>query len=116
MVNNSYKYILYELQNKKEIIAGLGLERLAMIIYDIPDIRLFWSKDSGFLSQFNESKLDANIKYKSVSQYPQCTNDLSFWLPAELTIANFSSNDFYEIVREVGGDIVEQVSPFYQIF
>ena len=23
---------------------GLGLERLAMILFDIPDIRLFWSK------------------------------------------------------------------------
>lgn len=31
---------------------GLGLERLAMLLYDIPDIRLFWSKDTGFLSQF----------------------------------------------------------------
>jgi phenylalanyl-tRNA synthetase alpha chain len=31
---------------------GLGLERLAMIMYKIPDIRLFWSKDNGFLNQF----------------------------------------------------------------
>lgn len=31
---------------------GLGLERLAMIMYKIPDIRLFWSKDTGVLSQF----------------------------------------------------------------
>lgn len=81
-----------------------------MIIHDIPDIRLFWSKDSGFLNQFDDSKLDDNIKYKAVSQFPQCTNDLSFWLPAEIKIENFSSNDFYEIVREVGGDIVEHVS------
>ena len=84
-----------------------------MIIHDIPDIRLFWSKDSGFLNQFDESKLDANIKYKAVSQFPQCTNDLSFWLPAELKVEDFSSNDFYEIVREVGGDIVEHVCSFY---
>merc|ERR1711884_497094 len=31
---------------------GLGLERLAMVLYSIPDIRPFWTKDSGFLSQF----------------------------------------------------------------
>lgn len=50
---------------------GLGLERLAMILYDIPDIRLFWSGDTGFLSQFNEKDINKNIKYKAVSKFPQ---------------------------------------------
>lgn len=40
---------------------GIGLERLAMIMYGIPDIRLFWSKDSGFLSQFEGKKYDDAI-------------------------------------------------------
>mgnify|MGYP000660393632 CR=1 FL=1 len=31
---------------------GLGIERIAMVLYSIPDIRLFWSKDPRFLSQF----------------------------------------------------------------
>ena len=43
---------------------GLGLERLAMCLYDIPDIRLFWSKDTGFLSQFENRDPYDCIKYK----------------------------------------------------
>lgn len=96
-------------QNSIGFAFGLGLERLAMIIYEIPDIRLFWSNDSGFLAQFNENELHRNFKYKSVSQFPQCSNDLSFWLPTELTFDTFSLNDVYDAVRNVGGDIIEQV-------
>lgn len=43
---------------------GLGLERLAMCLYDIPDIRLFWSKDSGFLNQFKVEDPNTIIKFK----------------------------------------------------
>lgn len=43
---------------------GLGLERLAMCLYQIPDIRLFWSKDSGFLSQFQVDDPHTPITYK----------------------------------------------------
>jgi len=31
---------------------GLGLERIAMLIYQIPDIRLFFENDVRFLNQF----------------------------------------------------------------
>ncbi|KAJ8925564.1 hypothetical protein NQ315_009404 [Exocentrus adspersus] len=86
---------------------GLGLERIAMCLYKIPDIRLFWSNDSGFLNQFKTDDINKNIVYQPISQYPQCTNDISFWLPQD---QEFFSNDFYEIVRCVGGDLIEQVS------
>lgn len=33
---------------------GVGLERLAMALCNIPDIRLFWSEDPRFSSQFNQ--------------------------------------------------------------
>ncbi|KAJ3681097.1 hypothetical protein LUZ60_015586 [Juncus effusus] len=32
---------------------GLGLERLAMVLFDIPDIRLFWTSDKRLTSQVN---------------------------------------------------------------
>nr|CAD7456733.1 unnamed protein product [Timema tahoe] len=80
---------------------------MAMIIYDIPDIRLFWSTDSGFLCQFNNKTANDVIKYKAVSMYPQCINDISFWLPEDRL---YSPNDFYDLVRSIAGDIVEQIS------
>lgn len=89
---------------------GIGLERLAMIMYNIPDIRVFWSTDSGFLCQFNESKTTAEMQYKAVSKYNQCYMDVSFWLPNTYTLDSFPENSFYALVRETGGDLVEQVS------
>lgn len=43
---------------------GLGLERLAMCLYNIPDIRLFWSSDTGFLNQFKVDDIYTPIKFK----------------------------------------------------
>lgn len=43
---------------------GVGLERLAMCMYNIPDIRLFWSSDTGFLSQFRNATPDSIVTYK----------------------------------------------------
>lgn len=43
---------------------GIGLERLAMCLYDITNIRLFWTKDTGFLNQFKVEDPNVTIKYK----------------------------------------------------
>ena len=43
---------------------GLGLERLAMRLFSIPDIRLFWSEDVDFLRQFITEDINADIVYK----------------------------------------------------
>ncbi|XP_032689475.1 probable phenylalanine--tRNA ligase, mitochondrial isoform X2 [Odontomachus brunneus] len=85
---------------------GLGLERLAMRLYSIPDIRLFWSQDISFINQFKVDNPDAHIQYTPISIYPSCTNDISFWLPED---ESYSPNDFYDIVREIGGDIIDQI-------
>jgi phenylalanyl-tRNA synthetase alpha chain len=80
---------------------GMGLERLAMVLHGIPDIRLFWSKDERFLKQFASGDL---VKFKPYSKYPACYKDITFWLPEP-----FHENDFFELVREVAGDMVERV-------
>lgn len=86
---------------------GLGLERLAMVLFDIPDIRLFWSRDERFLRQFRTDDLHQPISFQALSKFPPLHNDISFWLPES---GSFSQNDFFDLVRSVGGDLVEQVT------
>lgn len=45
---------------KKEVgwAFGLGLERWAMTLFNIPDIRLFWSDDPRFITQFKEGEVN----------------------------------------------------------
>ncbi len=74
-----------------------------MILYSIPDIRLFWSKDERFLSQFQQGAITT---FKPYSKYPSCFKDVSFWLPHE---ANLHENDFCDLIRDVTGDLVEDV-------
>jgi phenylalanyl-tRNA synthetase alpha chain len=50
--------------NKLGWAFGLGLERLAMRLYQIPDIRLFWSTDSGFLNQFKNKSPKDSVVFK----------------------------------------------------
>ncbi|CAF2824797.1 unnamed protein product [Rotaria sp. Silwood2] len=91
---------------------GLGLERIAMIMYGIPDIRLFWSNDSGFLSQFAFDDSTSSVRYKPISVYPQCINDLSMWM-GKTTI---DPSDFNDLVRAIGGDLIEQVMLIDQFY
>lgn len=81
---------------------GLGLERLAMVLFDIPDIRLFWSNDERFTSQFSKGQL--GVKFKPYSKYPPCYKDISFWINE-----SFTENNLCEVVRGVAGDLVEEV-------
>ncbi|KAH1200377.1 Phenylalanine--tRNA ligase, chloroplastic/mitochondrial [Glycine max] len=81
---------------------GLGLERLAMVLFDIPDIRLFWSNDERFTSQFSKGQL--GVKFKPFSKYPPCYKDMSFWINE-----SFTENNLCEVVRGIAGDLVEEV-------
>ena len=92
-----------------------------MILYSIPDIRLFWTSDERFLSQFQEGKVTTFTPY---SKYPGIARDVSFWTPdsalekekkkgreeREEGVKRFHANDFCDLVREVAGDLVEEVT------
>lgn len=78
-----------------------------MLLFNIPDIRLFWSQDLRFLSQFADGK--PIRKFAPFSRYPECYKDVSFWLPPRGSGNSFHENDVMEIVRSVAGDLVEDV-------
>ncbi|OJD31937.1 phenylalanyl-trna synthetase [Diplodia corticola] len=122
---------------------GIGIERIAMLLYSIPDIRLFWSKDPRFLSQFKrpvEDAIDETTglrdwgigRFQPFSKHPASPRDISFWLPGKVRRSDpskalppsgkggliaepqdgmpaFYENDMMELVREVAGDVVEDV-------
>ncbi|KAG6152895.1 hypothetical protein E4U37_003426 [Claviceps purpurea] len=95
---------------------GIGIDRIAMLLFKIPDIRLFWSRDQRFLSQFEgvSDRLDTLKRFVPFSKYPPCPRDVSFWLPSTSaavggTAKGVHENDVMEIVRSVAGDVVEDV-------
>ncbi|KAG6033222.1 hypothetical protein E4U19_006787 [Claviceps sp. Clav32 group G5] len=90
---------------------GIGIDRIAMLLFKIPDIRLFWSRDQRFLSQFEgvSDRLDTLKRFVPFSKYPPCPRDVSFWLPSTSAAKGVHENDVMEIVRSVAGDVVEDV-------
>jgi len=82
---------------------GMGLERLAMLFFQIPDIRLFWSNDVRFLSQFEDGKI---TKFEPYSKHPPCYKDVTFWLSP-----TFTYNDMCNLIRqEAKDDVIESVT------
>lgn len=78
---------------------GFGLERLAIASMDLPDIRFLWSKDTRVTKQ-----LKLGQKFVEVSKYPPITRDISF-----VVNSNFVPNDYFDLIRDIGGDLIEQV-------
>ncbi|MBN1780753.1 phenylalanine--tRNA ligase subunit alpha [bacterium] len=53
MVNPAvFRYVGYDTEKYTGYAFGMGVERLAMLLYEIPDIRLFFENDVRFLHQF----------------------------------------------------------------
>lgn len=80
---------------------GIGLDRIAMLLFGIPDIRLFWSLDERFAKQFQRGKILTFVPY---SKHPGIKRDVSFWLSQDV-----HENDVMEVVRLHGSDLVESV-------
>jgi phenylalanyl-tRNA synthetase alpha chain len=78
---------------------GFGLERLAIASMDLPDIRLLWSEDPRVTKQ-----LKLGHKFVEVSKFPPITRDISF-----VVGDGFQPNDYFDLIRDLGGNIVEEV-------
>ena len=78
---------------------GFGLERLAILSMDLPDIRLLWSNDPRVTKQ-----LKLGQKFIEVSKFPPITRDISF-----IVNDDFVPNNYFDLIRDIGGDLVEQV-------
>lgn len=91
------------LENHQAWAFGLGIERLAMVMYDIPDIRLFWSQDRRFLDQFVPRQV---TKFKPYSKYESCYKDVSLY-----TSSAFNYNELCSIARdEDKHNIIESIT------
>lgn len=92
---------------------GIGLDRLAMVLFGVPDIRLFWSQDGRFLNQFSAGAVS---RFKPFSKFPECYKDVSFWVnDSHISaagggrVSNFHENDLMELLREEGRGLIEDV-------
>lgn len=79
---------------------GFGLERLAILSMNLPDIRLLWSEDERVKRQ-----LKLGTEFKEVSKFPPITRDISF-----VVDKTFAPNDYFDLIRDLGGNLVEEVT------
>ncbi len=78
---------------------GFGIERLAIVNMALPDIRLLWSEDPRVKKQLHMGQ-----RFVEVSKYPPAIRDISFIVPKA-----FVPNDYFDLVRDIAGNLVEQV-------
>jgi phenylalanyl-tRNA synthetase alpha chain len=84
---------------------GFGLDRIAMIKMNIPDIRVLWSTDERITRQFTS----LNSRYTPVSKYPSTDRDISILVKKDVAM-----NDLFGAMRDCGfynkEDLIEEVN------
>uniref|UniRef100_A0A3Q0SRC1 Phenylalanine--tRNA ligase, mitochondrial n=1 Tax=Amphilophus citrinellus TaxID=61819 RepID=A0A3Q0SRC1_AMPCI len=78
----------------------------ALGLYGLCPLRLTFSED--LVETLFRQIVNYCLFVQPLSKYPPLHNDISFWLPDSRE--GFTENDFYELVRSIGGDLVEKVS------
>lgn len=100
---------------KKGWAFGLGLDRLAMILFNIPDIRYLWVTDDKFTKQFSPGTIQKFVPYPILDVIAR---DVSFYIPSDQIIDSIwkKENDMYETIRETANtkyqDIIAKVEMF----
>lgn len=86
-------------KDKKGIAFGLGLERLAMILFDIPDIRYFWMEDPKFLDQFKSGEITKFIPFSPLNPIYK---DVSMFIQSIDVVDNkwMRENDLIDVIRD----------------
>jgi phenylalanyl-tRNA synthetase alpha chain len=79
---------------KKGWAFGLGLDRLAMILFDIPDIRILWVDSEKFTGQFTSGSV---TKFKPYSVLDPIGKDISFYIPSDQVLVIDDSKKKSEI-------------------
>jgi phenylalanyl-tRNA synthetase alpha chain len=89
---------------------GIGLDRLAMKLCNIPDIRYLWSNDIRFLSQFKNGLTE----FQPYSKYPSTHRDISFWVNKyeedEEEKLWIEHNNLCTDIRDISTDLIQDIS------
>ena len=100
---------------KQAVAAGFGIDRLAMILFNIPDIRYFWVEDNKFLSQFDKG---IDSVFKLYCPFDEMDRDISFWIPTD-QLENekwLIENNFFELIRDNSNDMIKNVVLFDKFY
>lgn len=104
---------------------GIGLDRLAMILYNIFDIRLLWNADRKFLKQFEPKKISETLQtklaqstekdaFKDIGQRPTLKAEdnvvkkksnkhemhISYILPQNVALESFPTDDLCKFILQ----------------